>query len=90
MLSIKVLGPGCANCEKLEQLARLAVEKVVMQNPGLEASVEKISDPERFLDYGLLATPGLVVNEKLVSSGMVPALPQIMAWILEAGSVDAA
>jgi small redox-active disulfide protein 2 len=86
MLSIKVLGPGCANCDKLEQLARQAVEEVVMLNPDLDVTVVKVSDPERFLDYGLLATPGLVVNEKLVSSGVVPTLAQIMAWIQEAGS----
>lgn len=88
MLTIKVLGPGCANCEKLEQLARQAVDQMVMQTPGLEATVEKLSDPERFLEYGLLATPGLVINDKLVSSGMVPALPQIMTWIQEARSSE--
>lgn len=84
MLSVKVFGPGCANCEKLEELARKAVEQIRAEIPGLDATIEKISEPERFLDYGVMTTPGLVVNEKLVSSGKVPTLPEIVVWLQEA------
>jgi small redox-active disulfide protein 2 len=84
MLSVKVFGPGCVNCEKLEELANKAVEQIRVQNPDLNARVEKISEPERFLDYGVMTTPGLVVNEKLVSSGKVPTFNQILAWLQEA------
>lgn len=84
MLSVKVLGPGCANCERVEMHAMQAVEQVRSQHPTLEVTLEKITDTEQFLDYGLLATPGLVVNEKLVSSGKIPAPSQIVNWLEEA------
>ncbi len=79
MIDIKVLGPGCPNCQKLERLCK----EVVSEN-NLEAKVEKITDIIRFADYGLLMTPGLVVNEKLVSSGKVPSKPDVLNWIREA------
>jgi small redox-active disulfide protein 2 len=84
MLFVKVLGPGCANCERLEQMTVRVVEQLKGEFPELEATVEKITDIERFADYGLLATPGLVVNEKLVSSGRVPAEAQLMALLRDA------
>jgi hypothetical protein len=84
MLAIKVLGPGCANCDRLLQLAEQAVEEIKKEYPAFEATVEKVTDPETFLNYGLLKTPGLVVNERLVSSGHVPAMTQIMVLLREA------
>ena len=60
MLDIKVLGPGCANCIKLENL----VKEVVAEN-NLPASVEKITDRNKVMDYGVMLTPGLVVNGKI-------------------------
>ncbi|MFN2147149.1 MAG: thioredoxin family protein [Anaerolineales bacterium] len=77
MLSIKILGSGCANCQRLEQHAQKAADLLLQTRPEIELTIEKVTDPERFLDYGLLATPGLVVNEKLVSSGRVPSPSQI-------------
>jgi small redox-active disulfide protein 2 len=79
MIDIKVLGPGCPNCHKLEKLCK----EVVFEN-NIEAKVEKITDISRFADYGLLMTPGLVVNEKLVSSGKIPSKPDVLNWISEA------
>ncbi|MDH7528916.1 thioredoxin family protein [Ignavibacteria bacterium 4148-Me] len=67
MLDIKVLGPGCANCIKLENL----VKEVVTEN-NLEANIEKITDREKFMDYGIMMTPGLVVNEQDKSFGIIP------------------
>ena len=61
MLDIKVLGPGCDNCKKVEALAKQAVA-----NLGVEAAIEKIIDRAEYPKYGLLYTPGLVINNKLV------------------------
>ena len=81
MLSIKILGSGCANCQRLEQHAHQAAELLSQSRPETEFTIEKVTDPERFLDYGLLATPGLVVNDKLVSSGRVPSPAQIVEML---------
>jgi len=78
MLSIKVLGSGCANCKRLEQMARLAIQQL-----GVEAEVDKVTDHEAILAYGVLSTPGLVINELVVSSGHIPALEEIVSWLAE-------
>ena len=80
MLNIKVLGPGCANCRKVEEIAREAVAQL-----GVEAQFEKLKDPQAILDYEVLKTPGLVINGKLVSSGRIPAVGSVVEWIREAG-----
>lgn len=87
MLSIKVLGPGCANCQRVENHAVLAVEQIQTQHPDLEVTIEKITDTMKYMDYGLLATPGLVINEKLVTAGRIPTPDQIEEW-LEAALAD--
>ncbi len=79
MLFIKVLGPGCANCTKVEQIAREAVATL-----SLEAKVEKVTDRAMWQTYGLLYTPGLVVNEKLVCGGRVPTLAEVTTWLADA------
>ena len=76
MLSIKVLGPGCANCRKLEELAREAAASV-----GVEAEITKITDMREIIAYDVLKTPGLVINEKLVSSGRIPTSAAIAEWL---------
>lgn len=63
-MNIKVLGPGCANCKKLEANTLQAVK-----NMGIEATVTKISDIAVMMSYGIMSTPALVVNEKVVSFG---------------------
>lgn len=82
-LDVKVLGPGCANCDQLEKQALGALEAIGAEQPLLEVSFEKVNDPTRFLDYGLLATPGLVINGELISSGRVPTQAQIETWYRE-------
>ena len=67
MLKIKVLGPGCDNCHMVEEVARAAVAAV-----GTAAEFEKVTDRADFARYGLLYTPGLVIDEKLVSAGRIP------------------
>ncbi len=79
MLHIKVLGPGCSNCEKLASVAKKAVA-----NFGLPATIEKITDYSEIRRYQVLATPGLVVNEKLVSAGRIPSDAEVMTWIADA------
>jgi small redox-active disulfide protein 2 len=71
-LNIKVLGPGCTNCVNLEKNARAAVAQL-----GIDATVEKLTNRADFAHYGLLYTPGLVVNEKLVSAGRVPDVAEV-------------
>jgi small redox-active disulfide protein 2 len=79
MLSIKVLGPGCSNCAKVEQIAHQAVATL-----GLEARIEKVTDRGMWQKYGLLSTPGLVVNEKLVCGGRIPDQAEVTTWLTNA------
>jgi small redox-active disulfide protein 2 len=83
MLNVKVLGPGCANCTKVETIARQAVVSL-----GVEAQVVKVTDRAEFAHYGLLATPGLVVNEKLVCGGRIPEESEVITWLANALEVS--
>jgi small redox-active disulfide protein 2 len=76
MLNIKVVGPGCMNCTKLEQLCR----EVVAEN-NIDANIEKISDINKFAELGILMTPGLIINNKVISSGKVPVKSTLEHWI---------
>jgi small redox-active disulfide protein 2 len=79
MLTIKVLGRGCANCRKLEELARTAAA-----GWGAEFQIEHVTDSAGIMRYDVLATPGLVVNEKLASAGRVPSVAEITTWLADA------
>ncbi len=83
MLNIKILGPGCANCYRLEGLAVAAVQFLNFQKPELfenvEVSLEHLGTPDDFRRYGVLRTPGLVVNEKLAIAGRLPDVMEIIA-----------
>jgi small redox-active disulfide protein 2 len=76
MLVVKVLGSGCANCKRLEAVARKVVTDL-----GLEADIVKVTDYAEIMKYPILSTPGLVINEKLVSAGRIPTEDQIAAWL---------
>ena len=69
---IKILGPGCANCVNLEKQARQAVEQL-----GLDATIEKVTDYTEIAGYGIMRTPGLVVDEQVLVSGRVPKAAEI-------------
>ncbi|WKZ39948.1 MAG: thioredoxin family protein [Anaerolineales bacterium] len=79
MLIIKVLGSGCANCKCVEQIARKVVAEL-----GIEADVVKVTDYNDIMAYNVLSTPGLVVNEKLVSSGRIPTPAEVTTWLADA------
>ena len=81
MVNIKVLGPGCANCKRLEQIAQKAVESL-----SIEAEIEKVTDYAEILALGVMATPGLVINGKVVSSGRIPAEIEVLDWLSAAAS----
>ncbi len=72
MKKILVLGPGCARCETLAKLACQAADQL-----GVEYTIDKISDIKQFSSYGLMMTPGLVVDGQLKFQGKVPSLDEI-------------
>ncbi len=75
-LHIKILGGGCANCDRLAQNTKQAVAQL-----GVEATFEKSGDYAEYERYGLLATPGLVANDRLLSGGRVPSPAQIVTLL---------
>jgi small redox-active disulfide protein 2 len=79
MLTIKVLGSGCANCKRLEQIARKVVAEM-----ALEAEIIKVTDYSDIMAYNILSTPGLVINEKVVSSGRIPTPAEVTTWLADA------
>ncbi|MEJ2545562.1 MAG: thioredoxin family protein [Calditrichaceae bacterium] len=79
MLNIKVVGGGCKNCQTLETLCR----EVISEN-NIVAEIEKITDINKFADYGIMMTPGLLLNNKVVSSGKIPVKSTLTHWILDA------
>lgn len=78
MKKIEVLGPGCANCQRLEQNAREAVRIA-----GIEAEIVKVTDYRAIAEHGVMHTPGLVIDGKVVSAGRVPGAGDIAAWLGE-------
>ena len=79
MLSIKILGSGCENCKRLAWLAERAASHL-----GIEAKLEKVTDYAKIMEYPILSTPGLVINEKLVASGRVPSEAEIITFLTSA------
>ena len=76
MKTVKILGPGCANCRKPEAVAREAAA-----GAGVEAEFVKVSDMKAIMDYDVLSTPGLVIDEKLVSCGRIPTQAEVRQWL---------
>jgi small redox-active disulfide protein 2 len=77
MLNIKVLGSGCMNCQNLAANAQRAINTL-----SIEAKVEKVTDYAEIMKYKILATPGLVINEKVVSAGRVPSEAEITTFLV--------
>ena len=75
MFDVKVLGTGCPNCKLTEKLVR----KVAEDN-SIEIKLEKVEDIEKIMSYEIMATPGVVINNKIVHSGGVPSKKAILKW----------
>lgn len=71
-VNIKILGSGCPNCQKLEANTKKALEGM-----GMEATVEKITDIQKIMEYNVMSMPVLVVDEKVLMAGLVPDIEQI-------------
>jgi small redox-active disulfide protein 2 len=76
MLNVKILGSGCANCKRLEATTRKVVESL-----GIEAEIVKVTDYAEIMKWPILSTPGLVINDKLVSAGRIPSEKEISDWL---------
>jgi small redox-active disulfide protein 2 len=79
MTKIEVLGSGCANCKRLEQNAHEAVGMA-----GVEAEIVKVTDYREIMAYGVMSTPGLVIDGKVVSTGRIPSAGDIAMWLHQA------
>lgn len=82
-MKIKVLGPGCAKCHQMEK----SVKEVVKEN-GIDASIEEVKDMKKIMDYPIIMTPGLVINEEVVCSGKVPSKAEITQFIMNAAAKE--
>jgi small redox-active disulfide protein 2 len=76
MKQIKILGPGCRRCEQLAASTKAAADQL-----GLEYQLEKVTDITAFADYGVMLTPGLVVDGKVKSQGKVPTVDEIKTML---------
>ena len=79
MLTIKVLGSGCANCKRVEQIVHKVVDEMTLQ-----ADVIKVTEYPEIMKYNVMSTPGLVINEKLVSAGRIPTPAEVTTWLANA------
>ena len=78
-MNIKILGPGCARCHQLEKTTREVVKEL-----GIDASVEEVKDINKIVEYAILTTPGLVIDEELVCAGRVPTKAEVTQLITNA------
>lgn len=76
MITIKILGAGCKKCQTLETKVRELVD-----TKNINAVVEKITDINEMMNYGIMMTPGLVINEQVKSVGIIPKDDQLIKWI---------
>ena len=78
-MNIKVQGPGCARCHQLEQTVKDVVSEL-----SIDADIEDVKDIKKIMEYPILTTPGLVIDEKLVCSGRVPTKAEVTTFITTA------
>jgi small redox-active disulfide protein 2 len=75
-MEVKILGAGCPNCKRLEKVTRQALDEL-----GAEATITKVTSFGDIMSYNIIATPGLVIDEKVVSYGRVPSKTEITSMI---------
>ena len=78
-MKIKILGTGCAKCHQLEQTTRQVIKEL-----AVNATIEEVKDMKRIMEYPILTTPGLVVNEELVCSGRIPSKSEVTQFLINA------
>lgn len=78
MLTIKILGSGCPNCEKLTDRTRQALDPL-----GIDYELIKVTDYAEIFEFGVMQTPGLVINDRVVSCGRIPREGEIVTWVME-------
>ncbi len=78
-MKIKILGPGCAKCDQVEKITKEVVKEL-----GIDVSLEHVRDVKKIMEYPILHTPGLVLNEELVCSGRVPTKAEVCQLIVNA------
>jgi small redox-active disulfide protein 2 len=81
MITIKILGTGCPNCKRLTNLVQNTAAEL-----QIEAEIVKVENMTEIVGYGVMSTPGLVVEEDVVSSGRVPSVEEISTWLQSAAS----
>ncbi len=84
MITVKVLGPGCDNCKAVEAAARQAVASL-----SLQANIVKVQNRDDILQYHILSTPGLVINERVVCAGRIPTVAEVTTWLADAAMQQA-
>ena len=75
-MEIKVLGTGCTRCKSLEKITRIAVEEL-----NLDATIEKVEDIQKIMEYAVIRTPALVIDDRVIISGQVPKISEIKELI---------
>lgn len=75
-MKIKILGPGCPRCQQVEKTTKEVVKEL-----GIDASIEEVKDVRKIMEYPILTTPGLVIDEELVCSGRVPTKAEVTTFI---------
>ncbi len=75
-MDIKVLGPGCAKCKKTEKIVRQVVDEM-----NIDARVEKVTDMLKISEYGVIATPAVVIDGDVKSAGNVPKKKDVILWL---------
>lgn len=75
-MKIEILGSGCSKCKTLEQNAKKAVEE-----SGVTAEIVKVEDITRIIEFGVISTPAIVINGKIMASGRIPNIDEIVSWL---------